>query len=127
MTRLVGASFSRPTPYERWLVSISRTVEWRKGGWQFADTKRPRSRRLVKVHGWVVALMREGKSKYQDDCRIELVFRAKCGGPIRESRFVQRYFKPLLQAAELSAIRLYELRHTAAISLAAGVPPKVVS
>jgi integrase len=56
------------------------------------------------------------------------VFHAKRGGPIRESRFVQRHFKPLLKSAELPAIRLYDLRHTAAtISLAAGVSPKVIS
>jgi integrase len=41
---------------------------------------------------------------------------------------VKRHFKPLLQSAELPAIRLYGLRHTAAtISLAAGVSPKVIS
>jgi integrase len=85
-------------------VSICRTLEWRKGGWQFADTKRPRSRRLVKLQGWVVALMREEKSKHHDDCGIDLVFRAERGGPVRESRFVQRYFKPLLRVAELPAI-----------------------
>ena len=56
------------------------------------------------------------------------MFHAKRGGPIRESRFVQCHFKPLLKAAELPAIRLYDLRHTAAtISLAAGVSPKVIS
>jgi integrase len=57
-----------------------------------------------------------------------LLFRARRGGPIRESRFVQDYFKPLLKSAELPAIRLYDLRHTAAtISLIAGVSPKVIS
>ena len=50
------------------------------------------------------------------------------GGPIRESHFVRHHFKPLLQSAELPAIRLYDLGHTAAtISLAAGVSPKVIS
>ena len=56
------------------------------------------------------------------------MFRAKRGGPIRESRFVQCHFKPLLKLAELPKIRLYDLRHTSAtISLAAGVSPKVIS
>lgn len=56
------------------------------------------------------------------------MFRAQRGGPIRESRFVKCHFKPLLKSAELPAIRLYDLRHTAAtISLAAGVSPKVIS
>jgi hypothetical protein len=43
-----------------------------------------------------------------------LAFRAKRGRPIRESRFVQCHFKPLLTSAALPAIRLYDLRHTAA-------------
>ena len=29
----------------RGTASMSRTLEWQKGGWQFADTKRSRSRR----------------------------------------------------------------------------------
>ena len=109
-------------------VSISRTLEWRKGGWQFADTKRSRSRRMVKLQAWVVALLREQMSKDQGGRADDPLFRAKRGGPIRESWFVQRHFKPLLKSAELPAIRLYDLRHTAAtLSLAAGVSPKVIS
>jgi integrase len=109
-------------------VSISRTLEWRKGGWQFADTKRSQSRRLVKLQAWVVALLRDQMSYDQGGCSDKLVFRAKRGGAIRESHFVQRYFKPLLKSAELPDIRLYDLRHTSAtISLAAGVSPKVIS
>jgi integrase len=50
------------------------------------------------------------------------------GGPIRESHFVRRYFKPLLKGADLPPILLYDLRHTAAtLSLAAGVSPKIIS
>jgi integrase len=109
-------------------VSISRTLEWRKGGWQFADTKRSRSRRLVKLQAWVMALLQEQIPTDVGDRRDNLVFRAKRGGPIRESRFVRCNFKPLLKSAELPEIRLYDLRHTAAtISLAAGVSPKVIS
>jgi integrase len=109
-------------------VSISRTLEWGKGGWRFGDTKRSRSRRMVKLQAWVVALLRKQMSKDQGCCGTDLVFRAKRGGPVRESHFVRRYFKPLLKDADLPEIRLYDLRHTAAtISLAAGVPPKVIS
>jgi integrase len=109
-------------------VSVFRTLEWRKGGWEFADTKRSRSRRVVKLQGWVVALLRDCMSREGAGCRDGLLFRAKRGGPIRESHFVQRCFKPLLNAAQLPNIRLYDLRHTAAtISLAAAVPAKVIS
>ena len=58
----------------------------------------------------------------------DLVFVAKRGGPIHESKFVRRYFKPLLKEAGLPNIRLYDLRHTAAtLALAAGVSPKIIS
>jgi integrase len=113
---------------DRGTVSVSHTLEWRKGGWQFAETKRSRSRRLVKLQTWVVALLREQVLKEKEARGDALVFRAQRGGPIRESRFVQEHFKPLLKSAELPAIRLYDLRHTCAtISLIAGVSPKVIS
>ena len=41
----------------RGTVSVSRTLEWKKGGWQFADTKRSRSRRVIKLQAWVIALL----------------------------------------------------------------------
>lgn len=34
---------------DRGIVGISRTLEWRKDGWQFADTKRSGSRGVVKL------------------------------------------------------------------------------
>jgi integrase len=113
---------------DRGTVSVSLSLEWRKGGWQFDDTKRPRSRRVVKLQAWVVSVLREHRAKGQQGSGDDLVFHAKRGGPIRESYFVQRYFKPLLKTSGLPEIRLYDLRHTAAtISLAAGVSPKVIS
>ncbi|MGH9351003.1 MAG: site-specific integrase [Terriglobia bacterium] len=113
---------------DRGTISISRTLSWRKGGWLFADTKRSRSRRTVKLQTWVMALLREHVPKGADSCGDNFIFRAKRGGPIRESHFVRRYFKPLLRAAQLPNIRLYDLRHTAAtIALAAGISPKIVS
>ena len=57
-----------------------------------------------------------------------LIFVAKRGGPIHESKFVHRYFKALLREAGLPNIRLYDLRHGAAsLALAAGVSPKIIS
>ena len=59
-------------------------------------------------------------------CR-NLLFRAKRGGPICESRFVRCHFKPLLKSAALPSIRLYDLRHTTATISLARVSPKVIS
>lgn len=99
---------------DRGTVSISRTLGWQKGGWQFANTKRSRSRRVVKLQTWVTALLQGQAPRNLDSCGADFVFRANHGGPIRESHFVRRYFKPLLNAAQLPNIRLYDLRHTAA-------------
>jgi integrase len=111
-------------------VSVSKTLEWRKGGWCFEDTKRERSRRMVKLQNWVMALLRRlnEKARAAEAKPGDLVFTSHCGGPIHEAKFVGRYFKPLLESAGLPNIRLYDLRHTAAtLALAAGVSPKIVS
>lgn len=115
---------------ERSTVSVSKTLEWRKGGWRFEDTKRERSRRMVKLQNWVVTLLHklERAASTSGAGLCDLVFTADRGGPINEAKFVGRYFKPLLRSAGLPDIRLYDLRHTAAtLGLAAGVSPKIVS
>lgn len=115
---------------DRAIVSVSKTLARNEGGWVFEDTKRKRSRRTIRLQDWVVARLRvleqsEAASRLKGH---NLVFVAHRGGAIHEARFVKRYFKPLLQAAELPNIRLYDLRHTAAtLALAAGVSPKIVS
>ena len=60
----------------------------------------------MKLQAWVVALLREQASKEMGARGDLLVFRARRGGPIRESRLVQDHFQPLLKSAELPAIRL---------------------
>ena len=57
-----------------------------------------------------------------------LLFTTDIGTPIDRHNLTRRAFYPLGQAAGVSKIRLYDLRHTAAtLNLAAGVPVKVVS
>lgn len=101
----------------RGTVSVSRTLEWRKGGWQFSDTKRSRSRRMIKLQAWVIALLEKHKKSVDPQPKLgpahDLAFVAKRSGPIHESRFVWRYFKPLLKSAGLPNIRLYDLRQHA--------------
>jgi len=111
---------------------VSRTLEWKTGGWQFADTKRSRSRRVIKLQAWVIALLEKHRQSVDPQAvsgpAHKLVFVAKRGGPVRESKFACRHFKPLLKEAGLPDIRLYDLRHMAAtLALAAGVSPKIIS
>ena len=85
---------------------------------------------MIKLQNWVLALLRrlEERSKPAERNPGGLVFTSNLGGPIHESKFVARHFKPLLRSAGLPNLRLYDLRHTAAtLALAAGVSPKIVS
>jgi integrase len=112
-------------------VTVSRTLE-KGNGWTFASTKRARSRRLVKLESWVAGRLRQLDSL--DTARPETnpeaarqIFKTRLGRPIN-SNYLARRFKHLLREAGLPAMRLYDLRHTAAtLALAAGVPAKVVS
>ena len=115
---------------KRGTVSVSKTLEWHKGGWRFEDTKRERSRSMVKLQNWVVDFLHglEEEARATVAKPGDLVFKAHRGGPIQETKFAGRYFKPLIRAAGLPNIRLYDLRHTAAtLALTAGVSPKIAS
>src|SRR5580700_3250056 len=124
-------SFSKGT------VSIARTLEPIKGGgWRFGDTKRARSRRLVKLQASVLKLLadyrdtqaRERDPSDGDVAASDLIFVNSSGNPLNERNLVQRNFQVILERAKLPRIRLYTLRHTAAtLALGAGVPAKVVS
>jgi integrase len=123
--------------FSKGTVSVARTLEPIKGGgWRFADTKRARSRRLVKLQASVLKLLSEYRDSQAqeraaangDAAAADLIFVNTSGNPLNERNLVQRNFQVILERAKLPRIRLYDLRHTAAtLALAAGVPAKVVS
>jgi integrase len=45
--------------WEQGTVSIARTLEKVRGGWRFAETKRNRSRRVIKLQQWVLELLHD--------------------------------------------------------------------
>jgi len=118
--------------WNRGTVSIRRTLE--RGTLRFAETKRARSRRVIKLQGWVLGLLQDphAKTKAKPGCNAclgaeDLIFTDPSGRPIHSDRLAKE-FKSILEQAGLPLIRLYDLRHTGAtLALAAGVPPKVVS
>ena len=97
---------------EHGTASIVRTLEWRKGGWQFADTKRARSRRVVKLQEWVV----------HKGLKICVVFEGRDGAG--KGGTIWRNFcacssvqKPITRS---TPARLYQLRSMITTSPAAG-------
>ena len=119
-------------------IVVTRSLEWLQGGgWQFAETKRSRSRRTIKLQAHVLGALKKHKAA-QEEARVEakdrwtdngLIFTTRTGGPLDERNVAQQDFIRVLNAAKLPTdFRLYDLRHTAAtLALAAGVQPKVVS
>jgi integrase len=119
--------------WNRGTVSVVRTLERASGLWRFAETKRARSRRIIKLQDWVLETLKDvqGATRQSDGYSwpavAELIFTTPTGRPIHSDKLAKR-FKAILRQVGLPAIRLYDLRHTAAtLALSAGVPPKVVA
>jgi integrase len=124
----------RDIDWDRGTISVVRTLHKNEGHWIFADTKRVRSRRVIKLQMWVLNLLRKLKGRADEvvaacDSRFaDLIFTTARGEPINEEYLAKKHFKPLLREAGVPNIRLYDLRHTSAtLALSVGVAPKVVS
>lgn len=119
--------------WDRGTVSVVRTLERSAGCWRFAETKRARSRRIIKFQDWVLETLKDlqGRTTQRigssEPDAAELVFTSAAGHPIYSDKLAKR-FKAILRQVGLPVIRLYDLRHTAAtLALSAGIPPKVVA
>ena len=120
--------------WQRGTASVCRTIQVSRSSWTFDDTKRKRSRRIVKLLNFVLKALQNLRER-QDSAREgncsaaahELIFVSSAGLPLRQ-RAVKREFGKLLAIAGIRSVRLYDLRHTAAtLGIAAGVSVKVIS
>jgi integrase len=119
--------------WQRATASVSRTIQVSRSAWTFDDTKRKRSRRIVKLQNFVLEALRglqnKQKTGVEGNCcsAHNLIFVTEAGMPLTQ-RVVKREFRRLLAKAGIRPVRLYDLRHTAAtLGIAAGVSVKVIS
>lgn len=119
--------------WRRGSVSVSRTIQVSGSTWSFDDTKRKRSRRVVKLQGFVLNALRSLKEEQETEREgnsspdNDLIFVTGTGAPLRQ-RMVKREFRRLLAKAGIRPVRLYDLRHSAAtLGIAAGVSVKAIS
>jgi integrase len=124
--------------WERGTVSVKRTLrKGPTGQWEYGETKRAGSRRLIRLQNWVIARLK-GLKEFQAAHSVvdpeewpesvDLIFVTEFGRPVNVNSLVYKHFKPILKRAGLPNIRLYDLRHTAAtLALTVGVSPKIVS
>jgi integrase len=124
--------------WERGTVSVKRTLrKGLTGQWEFGETKRVGSRRIIRLQNWVIARLKQLK-EFQTKHpvvdpeewpeAVDLIFITEFGRPVNVNSLVYKHFKPIIKRAGLPNIRLYDLRHTAAtLALTVGVSPKIVS
>jgi integrase len=117
---------------------VKRTLRKRPTGqWEYGETKRAESRRIVRLQNWILAKLKDLKQCQTENPvvapedwpeAVDLIFVKEFGRPVNVNSLVYKHFKPILKRAGLPDIRLYDLRHTAAtLALTVGVSPKVVS
>ena len=98
--------------WDRGTVSVVRTLERSAGGWRFAETKRARSRRVIKLQDWVLETLKklQAKTMRRSECSLpdnsELVFTSLAGRPIYSDKLA-KMFKAILRQAGLPIVRLY--------------------
>ncbi len=129
----------RDVDIERAIVTVQRTLVWRRrgGGYYFGEPKTSRSRRSIPIPSSVARSLVEHRRKQNVERlkagpgyeNLDLVFATPQGGPLMLQNLMRRHFKPILLRAELpESIRMYDLRHSCAtLLLAAQENPKVVS
>jgi len=122
---------------KRGVVTVKRTMQSKVGGgWEFGDTKTPKSKRSIPLPQSTIKALGDHRRKQLEDRmrrgrlyrNHDLVFANGDGDPVTLDR-LRRQFQAVLKAADLpESIRVYDLRHTCAtLLLVAGENPKVVS
>jgi integrase len=126
----------RDLDFGRNTAQVRRALVRHKKTWRFQEPKTKGSRRTVTIP---VSLTRRlaAHKRLQADNRLkignewkahDLVFCSEFGTPLSIPNLTYRYFRPILEKAELPQIRLYDLRHThATLLLIADEHLKVVS
>ncbi len=98
--------------FSKGTVSVARTLEpIKRGGWRFADTKRARSRRVVKLQASVLKLLadyRDSQARERDPgngdvAAVDLIFVNSSGNPLNERNLVQRNFQSFSSAPNCRA------------------------
>lgn len=116
-------------------MNIVTSLQRTQNGLEFAEPKTARSRRRVSLAAVAVKALRDHR-KRQNEARLaakdwddlDLVFCNEKGRPIEDGNLRRRSFVPLLKKACLPAIRLHDLRHTAAtLMLGQGIHPKIAA
>lgn len=122
--------------FQKATVKVRRALIRHKGSWTFNEPKTSRSRRTIVLPRPLVeklVLHKQRQEIQQERAQNiwvghDLIFCGEFGVPLSIPNLTYRYFRPILVAAGLPQIRLYDLRHShATLLLAADENPKIVA
>jgi integrase len=120
----------RDLDWNRGTLRIQRQLA-RKSGELFAPIKTKAGKRTLELGSSTLAVLHNHLEQQQMEWsnagdawqNFDLIFTSIVGTPVHHKNLVDRYFKPLVRAANVPPIRYHDLRHTAvAIMLSNGVP-----
>lgn len=126
----------RDLNFDKNTAQVNRALVRHKKAWRFQEPKTKGSRRTVSLPASLMrklAAHKRAQAEHRLKCgsdwqALDLVFCAEFGGPLSIPNLTYRYFRPMLTAANLPQIRLYDLRHShATLLLAAEEHLKIVS
>lgn len=122
--------------FERCTAQVCRALVRHKGSWTFEQPKTAKSKRIISLPQPLIDKLKAHK-RAQNEIRLkngliwqnyDLVFCSELGTPHSIPNLTYRYFRPILEKAELPQIRLYDLRHShATLLLIAEENPKIVA
>lgn len=95
--------------WERGTTSVKRTLrKGPTGQWEYGETKRAGSRRVIRLQNWVIARLKQLK-EFQaahpvvdpDEWpeAVDLIFVTEFGRPVNVNSLVYKHFKPILKRA----------------------------
>jgi integrase len=116
--------------FEERTLFVRRTLNELDGTFVTGPPKTKRGLRRIRLPQVATDALQKHRKRMLVEGRAasRLVFCDQNGGPLRRQNMQRRSFKPLLKQSRCPNIRFHDLRHTyATLSLAAGVPIKVVS
>ncbi len=106
-------------------LRVERTLTETAGELQFSDPKTRASLRTVRLPAFLLESLSEHLITYPGEG--DLVFTTPRGGPLRQTNFRRRVWKPAIARSVGEPCRIHDLRHThAALLIAQGEHPKVI-
>ena len=115
--------------FERETLAIRRSLSEAGNSLEFKGPKNKGSIRSVRLGAIALAALRQRENEARLETHdSELIFPTAIGTPLRRSNLRRSHFTPILKSANISGLRIHDLRHTmTSLGVDAGINSKVLA